>query len=791
MVSWCLWTGAGMTIAETHAGTTGIGNTEWSLTTDTVGPDTNTNDACVQVFLDLSALATGDKFRFRLYEKVLSTGAQRIVYQNTFANVQARPIWASPTLILLHGWDATLQKLAGTDRAISFSVRELTQTAPGVSPTISGFTPVSGDAGDEVTITGTNFNGVSQVLFGTTQSSLTIINDTTITTTVPSGITPDAYNITVATPSFSAVSSTTFHVATFSGPVTLTSTYTVPVGQVAEWDPFVTTTVTCDNVNFIVNGTIRQRPNAPSVIHTLRFTNINEAGVVGGGNVPLSTDPGLWVTDTGVMDCQGAARKTWLRATAGLTVGQTSFTVPAGHNWVNGDTLVFVPTAAGTSTQYDERTINSVAGDTIGISSGLTFAHPSVTLPNAQVILPEILNMTNNVAWEGQDITHRSHSFVRNTTPVVHTMKNVSIRYMGPRKSGLKIVGRWPTHFHHGGGNIDGQVIENVVVRDSGSHAFVAHDTDGITFLNCVAHNTQEHQYWWDFDLASDHPDRITYDSCIGSKVLFGEPGGARLRLSAFFLNFGGNPIDGPDDHICRNCIAVGVANEVDTSGYQWPEVDTTLITQQEGQWVFDNNIAHNNGAHGLFGWENVGTRTPPPNNNFIAYHNGRAGMRWGAYGFGVSHNNVVTYKNGFNYAADQVGSAELIIDAHDSTSQILDFRDCIFDGGGVNPHAIRIAETLNFPPPELTHYHDCLFTGFTQNVLRVNNTEPRGQNVYHDIVRPRIGQTERDMLPSDITVGFAQIGDRIRVQRQNNLSAFQWQWNGTSADVTEIAPFE
>jgi hypothetical protein len=29
----------------------------------------------------------------------------------------------SPTLIVMHGWDATLDKISGTDRAITWSIR--------------------------------------------------------------------------------------------------------------------------------------------------------------------------------------------------------------------------------------------------------------------------------------------------------------------------------------------------------------------------------------------------------------------------------------------------------------------------------------------------------------------------------------------------------------------------------------------------------------------------------------------------------------------------------------------
>lgn len=114
-----------MAITEAFTGTETVGTTEHSMTTDTAGPDVETSDGVFQAFLDLNALAAGDVFEFRVYEKVLSSSTQRLVYSARFANVQGAPVWASPTLILLHGWDMTLDKISGTDRSIDWSIRKV------------------------------------------------------------------------------------------------------------------------------------------------------------------------------------------------------------------------------------------------------------------------------------------------------------------------------------------------------------------------------------------------------------------------------------------------------------------------------------------------------------------------------------------------------------------------------------------------------------------------------------------------------------------------------------------
>lgn len=116
-----------MTITIAFAeGSETVSTTEHSLTTDTAGPDVDTTDGIFQAFLDLSALAAGDTFAFKVYETVATTaGTQRLVYSAEFTGAQAQPIWASPTLVLGVGWDMSLDKTAGTDRAIVWRIAQV------------------------------------------------------------------------------------------------------------------------------------------------------------------------------------------------------------------------------------------------------------------------------------------------------------------------------------------------------------------------------------------------------------------------------------------------------------------------------------------------------------------------------------------------------------------------------------------------------------------------------------------------------------------------------------------
>lgn len=113
-----------MAITEAFAGTEAISTTEWSLTTDSAGPDAETSDGVFQLFLDLSDMVAGDQLQIRMYEKVQSTDTQRVAWEAILAGPQSPPIWVSPSFVLMHGWDFTLDALAGTI-TVTWSIRKV------------------------------------------------------------------------------------------------------------------------------------------------------------------------------------------------------------------------------------------------------------------------------------------------------------------------------------------------------------------------------------------------------------------------------------------------------------------------------------------------------------------------------------------------------------------------------------------------------------------------------------------------------------------------------------------
>lgn len=115
-----------MAITELYSGTEAVGSTEHSLVTDTSYDtgDASTADGVFQVFLDLSDMVATDILQIRIYEKCRSGDTQRVCYEAILRDVQAEPIWVSPSLVLMHGWDVTCDALAGTITVL-WSIRQV------------------------------------------------------------------------------------------------------------------------------------------------------------------------------------------------------------------------------------------------------------------------------------------------------------------------------------------------------------------------------------------------------------------------------------------------------------------------------------------------------------------------------------------------------------------------------------------------------------------------------------------------------------------------------------------
>lgn len=324
------------------------------------------------------------------------------------------------------------------------------------------------------------------------------------------------------------------------------------------------------------------------------------------GNGVLESDVGLWVVGGGQLDLVGTRRVGWNRTGSDPT-------------WHPDDEIVVAPVAPGDST-------------------GFRSFEPGGSVPQGPSgARAEVFDLTRNVVIEGTP-AGRAHVLVRTTRP--QTLQWALLRHLGPRRfaAGRETdqTGRYALHLHNSGDGTRGSVVEGVVVRDAGNHAFVAHASHGVTFTDCVAYDVLEDAYWWDPPVERTDPgnnsDDIVYRHCLAARVRVSEdadPQG-RFELTGFYLASGRGTV-------AEDCAAVGVAGSVNASGFHWP---STVNGLEANVWEFRDCVAHNNAAHGVFVWQNTGTG-PHLIDRLHSYRNGGDGVNHGAY------TNVYHYRDG------------------------------------------------------------------------------------------------------------------------------------------------
>jgi hypothetical protein len=415
--------------------------------------------------------------------------------------------------------------------------------------------------------------------------------------------------------------------------------------------------------NVVVEGTLRMHPNSTGVESVLRFIDVDEEAFVGGGHRVLDSDVGLWFVGDGQADIAGSERLSWTRAAASIGKGATAIQLEdAPQGWQVGDELIITPTSApgtqGFSNGYSGGTITAIAGQTVTLDAPASFDHPRVDGRWGA----EVMNMTRNARIEGT-AGGRSHMLFMHTSKP-QTLRNLELRHMGPRQeteatyrsSGTDVpitegvLGRYPMHFHHSFDGAQGSVVENVVARDSGHKAFVAHASNGVTFRGTIAHDVMDTPYWWDRRDTSgglghkavwDPPsNQITYERAIASLVM-SDPPFRGYRLSGFELGHG-------NDLTVTDSVAVGVQGNLHSAGFKWPEG----VAAESGDptigdhWAFQNNISHNNKVNGIFTWQN----TNDPRHiveQSVVYHNGDHGIIHGAYSNRYTYDRLMLYGNG------------------------------------------------------------------------------------------------------------------------------------------------
>jgi hypothetical protein len=507
------------------------------------------------------------------------------------------------------------------------------------------------------------------------------------------------------------------------------------------------TTLLSSTKNVVVLGTLQMRPATQQVVHTLRFTGINESSMVGGGMDVLATDIGLWVMGSGQLDLNGTSKTSWTTASTGIASGSTTIPLKDLTGWQIGDDIAITPTEPPTVgdrylTGFEDKTITAISGNTISMAK-TSYAHPMVN----NLWTAEVMNLTRNVRIEGT-VSGRSHIFIRSTKP--QTIRFVAFRYMGPRKGLNLTLGRYVMHFHHCDDGTIGSLVEGCAVRDAGNHSYVPHVSHGITFKNNVAYNVTEAAYWWD---RLDVSHKIVYDGNIAALVKFvgGSKDLTETDESPMFASIAFTLING-NENVAINNVAVGTYGD-GGGGFNWDGCEC-----MDGVWKFDNNTAHNNGF-GIRVWQN--SSLVHTIDNMIMYHN-NYGVGHGAYANCYRYNGGKYYGNNYGFG----------IEASSLNSNRVRIENIEFNGAGFGKSAISV-QSSPIPADFPTFIRGCTFSGYpTAPIVDAADNELKCIDVIQ-------------CSGASVSVAGATTKEHVRIQPASGQST-QMAKSGT----TNIAPF-
>jgi hypothetical protein len=103
-----------------------ITNTETSLAVDggSTTLQTLTDKGLYQLIYKSTAMAKGDEFRLRVYEKASTGASKSVLFSATLSDVQSEQFTHPPVMLGL-GWDMTAQRTGGSNRAAHWSIRRV------------------------------------------------------------------------------------------------------------------------------------------------------------------------------------------------------------------------------------------------------------------------------------------------------------------------------------------------------------------------------------------------------------------------------------------------------------------------------------------------------------------------------------------------------------------------------------------------------------------------------------------------------------------------------------------
>lgn len=315
------------------------------------------------------------------------------------------------------------------------------------SPAITSFAPANANTGTTVTITGSNFTGVTAVSFGgIPATSFTVVNSTTINAVVGSGASGD---ISVV----NAIGSGTKSGFVFAGPPIISS-FTPTSG-------FTGTTITISGYNFNGATSVTFGGTAASSFSIVDpFTIIATVANGASGNVSVTTSYG-----TGTKSGFVYAPIPIINSFSPLSAGQGTMVTISGINFTGTTAVSFGGVPVASFTVVNSTTITAVVGN--GASGDLVITNASGigTKPGFSFIpAPIISSFSPSLAGTGTTVTITGNNFAGTS----------SVKFGGSNASSFTVVSSTTITAVVGGGTSG-----NVSVTTGGGTSGLA----GFTFI--------------------------------------------------------------------------------------------------------------------------------------------------------------------------------------------------------------------------------------------------------------------------------------------------------------------
>lgn len=246
-----------------------------------------------------------------------------------------------------------------------------------------------------------------------------------------------------------------------------------------------------------------------SVTAKIRFS-LNEASYVGGATMmPLDTDVGLWVIDSGKLYTAGPVRDAWALMTASALPGATQVSVESAYSngWRAGDQIVIGPSHVGSDAAVptdEARTIASIpAVGTFKFSVPLLKSHTVQTVNWTDAwaefwserLAPPVANITRNIVFEAVSSVHRPHLMIMDSA--VAQVEDLAVVNFSPNPKSLgtfsngrpRPMGRYGFHFHGQRDASRSSYLKRVVVKGGVGDGIHIHDSYGVVMQDVVVYD--------------------------------------------------------------------------------------------------------------------------------------------------------------------------------------------------------------------------------------------------------------------------------------------------------------